>query len=401
MTLSTGRTTAALAALFLGTFVMGTAELVVVGVLDLISADVHVSIGAAGALVTSYALGLALGGPVLAALTIRPGRRPLLLGSVAAYLVVTVASVATTSFPVLITARVVTGSIHGLVVGLSFTIATSIVPPERIGRAISAVLGGFAVSAAVGVPLGTLVGQGLGWRGSFLAVGALGAVLLVALAMLVPPVAAPAATAGAQLRHALAPRVLAVLGLAGLMFAGQYAALTYIGPFLAERTGVSGELVSAFLLAYGAATAVGAFAGGRFADHRAARTILTGNAILVVALAVLALVGDVPALVVVTLVVWGVTGIGLVPSVQFRVVRLAGPGRDLAATLPASAINLGIAAGSLAGGWAVTAHGATAPAVTGVVLLVLALPVAWWTRRLAPVPAQDSSGIVDSSSSRS
>jgi MFS transporter, DHA1 family, inner membrane transport protein len=184
------------------------------------------------------------------------------------------------------------------------------------------------------------------------------------------------------LRYALAPRVLAVLGLAGLLFAGQYAALTYIGPFLVERTGVSGELISAFLLAYGAATAVGAFAGGRFADRRAPRAILFGNAWLVVAIGLLAAVGDSPVLVAVTLLAWGVVGIGMVPALQFRVVGLAGPGRELAATLPASAINLGIAAGSLAGGWAIGAHGSTAPVIAGVILLVAALPVAWWSGRL-------------------
>ena len=127
---------------------LGTAELVVVGVLDLIARDAGVSIGAAGALVTAYALGLALGGPVLAALTIRAGRRMLLLTAMAGYLAVTLLSVATSSFALLVVVRVLTGSLHGLVVGVSFTVAMSIVAPDRAGRAISAVLGGFAVSAA-------------------------------------------------------------------------------------------------------------------------------------------------------------------------------------------------------------------------------------------------------------
>lgn len=370
---------------------LGTAELVVVGVLDLIAHDAGVSIGAAGALVTSYALGLALGGPVLATLTIRAGRRMLLLAAMAGYLAVTLLSVATSSFPLLVIARVVTGSLHGLVVGVSFTVAMSIVAPERAGRAISAVLGGFAVSAAIGVPLGTLVGRMLGWRGSFVAAVVLGVVVIGVIAAVIPAVPAPSAPAAAQLRYALAPRVLAVLGLAGLLFAGQYAALTYIGPFLIERTGVSGELISVFLLAYGAATAVGAFAGGRFADRRAPRAILFGNAWLVITIGLLAAVGDSPVLVAVTLLAWGVVGIGTVPALQFRVVGLAGPGRELAATLPASAINLGIAAGSLAGGWAVTTHGPTAPVIAGAILLLAALPLAWWTQRLTvptEVPAE-------------
>lgn len=383
------RTRLVLAGLFLVTFVMGTAELVVVGVIDVVAGDLQVSVAAAGTLVTSYAVGLAVGGPLLAAVTIRIPPRTLLLTATAAYLAATVLAAALPGLAAVLVARVLLGAVHGLIVGVAFTVATSIVPAERAGRAIALVLGGIAVAAAAGVPLGTLVGQVLGWRATFLATAGLGILALGVLAGSIPPVAASAAPARAQLRHALAPRVLLVLCFGLLLFAGQYAALTYLTPFLAARSGVSGAVVGMFLLAYGVATAVGVLGGGRFADRAASRTILVGSVLLVGVLASLYVVGSVPALVVLALLAWGLIGFGLVPSVQHRVLELAGEGRALAATLPASAINIGIATGSLVGGWALTGHGASAPVLAGAGLCALAVPLAWLAGRLheaGPVP---------------
>jgi DHA1 family inner membrane transport protein len=314
----------ALATLFLATFVLGTAELGVVGMLNLIADDMRVSVSAAGTLVSAYALGLAMGGPVLAALTIRFPRRLLLAAALLAYLGGTLLAVLAANLQLLIAARVLTGSLHGLFVGVALTVAVSVAPPGRTGRAIAAVIGGFAVSAALGLPLGTLIGQAAGWRGAFVAFVVLGGVCLIAVLAFIPPVAnSGAAGLFAQVRHALAPRVLAVLGLAFLLFAGQYAALTYIAPFLQRVTGISGGLISVFLLAYGAATAVGVFGGGRFADKVASRTLIVANAALVAALGALYLIGAVPVLVAAALILWGLFGMGLVPSLQYRVVSLA------------------------------------------------------------------------------
>jgi DHA1 family inner membrane transport protein len=145
-----------------------------------------------------------------------------------------------------------------------------------------------------------------------------------------------------------------------------------------------------FLLAYGAATAVGAFGRGRFVNQNASKAILIASAVLIVALASLYAVGKVPVLVALALVLWGLVGFGLVPSLQYRVVSLAGPGGDLASTLPASAINAGIAVGAAIGGWALANHRSSAPVVTGVVIGVIALPVAWFAGLLKPLPIVES-----------
>jgi DHA1 family inner membrane transport protein len=178
--------------------------------------------------------------------------------------------------------------------------------------------------------------------------------------------------------------VLAVLVLNFLVFAALFAALTYIVPFLQSVTGVSGTLISVFLLVYGVATAVGSFGGGRFADTNAARTLIVGTVGVAVSLVALYLAGAIALLTALALLALGLFGFGMAPSLQYRVVALAGPGGALAQSLPASAINLGIAFGSLAGGVAVGSFTSSAAVITGLILALMAIPVAWATSFLQP-----------------
>lgn len=375
-----GRVGLALAALFLGAFVVGSAELVIVGILNVLARDLSVSVGAAGALVTAYALGISVGGPVLAALGARFGQRFLLGVSMAVYVAGNLLAVVAVDFGSLLAARILTGSMHGLFVGVALAVAAALVPPERVGRAVSIVLGGIAVSTVLGVPLGTLIGQALGWRAAFVAVVILGIVAFVSVLVFVPPVErSNAGGFAAQARHALAPRVLAVLVVGFLIMGGQFAAFTYLAPFLEEVTGISGGLISVFLLAYGIANAAGTFLGGWAADRNATATLVAANVILIGVLGMLYLVGSTPVLVVVALGLWGIVGFGLVPSLQYRAVALAGSGRDFAAILPASAVNAGIAAGALVGGWAVGTFGASAPVIVGAAICAVVLPATWAT----------------------
>jgi MFS transporter, DHA1 family, inner membrane transport protein len=382
--LSPARANTALATLFLGMFVIGSTELLVVGVLDLIAADLRVSIPAAGSLVTAYALGLAIGGPILTAVTIRRNKRTVLAGALILFIVANLAAVLTTSFALVLAARTLTGAFQGLFIAAAFAAGTAVVPPERMGRAIAVVISGVAVSGALGVPLGTLIGQALGWRGSFTAAVALAVAALVATLALVPSVPGTGGGAGHQVGYAFAPRVLAVLALTVLVFASLYAALTYIVPFLQTVTGISGGLISAFLLAYGVATAVGSFGGGRFADRNAARTLVVATTGVAVCLLALYLVGTIPVLVALVLLASGVFAMGMAPSLQYRVVSLAGPGGPFAQSLPASAANVGIAVGSFAGGVAIGSFTASAAVITGLVIAVIAIPVAWATGFLKP-----------------
>jgi DHA1 family inner membrane transport protein len=385
---SSTRVNLALATLFLGTFVLGCAEMLVVGMLDLIAADLRVSIPAAGALLTAQALGMAVGGPILTALTIKLDKRTVLVGALGVSVVANLVLVLTADYGLSIAARGLAGAAQGLFMATGFAVGISLVPIERTGRAMSVVISGFAVSSAVGVPLGTLVGQLLGWRGSFTAVVVLAGIALVATLGVIPSVRSTGGGVGKQVRHAFAPRVLAVLGLSFLAFAGLAAFFTYVVPFLQSVTGISGAMVSVFLMAYGVATAVGTFGGGRFADANAARTLIVGTSGVAVSLAALDLLGGIAFLAALALFAVGLFGMGMAPSLQYRVVELAGPGGQLAQSLPASAANLGIAFGSVAGGLAIGSSTASAAAVTGLIIAVISIGAALATNFLKPPVAE-------------
>jgi len=383
---SPSRANLALATLFLGMFVMGSTELLVVGVLNLIAADLRVSIPAAGSLVTTYALGLAIGGPILTALTTKLDRRTILVGTLVLFIVANLVAVLSASYGVFFVARTLTGAFQGLFIAAAFAAGGSVVPPERMGRAIAVVISGTAVSGALGVPLGTLAGQALGWRGSFTAAAVLAAIAVLATLALIPSVPSTGGSTGSQARYAFAPRVLAVLALTVLAFASLYAALTYIAPFLQTVTGISGGLISVFLLAYGVATAVGSFGGGRFADTNAARTLVVGTTGVAACLLALYLVGTIAVLVALVLLASGGFAMGMAPSMQYRVVSLAGPGGAFAQSLPASAANVGIALGSFVGGVAIGTFSASAAVIAGLIIAVIAIPVAWGTSFPKPPP---------------
>jgi MFS transporter, DHA1 family, inner membrane transport protein len=389
--LSPARADLALATLFFGMFVLGSGELLVVGVLDRIAADLHVTIPAAGTLVTAYALGLAIGGPTLTALTIKLDKKIVLIGTVALFIACNLVAVLTADYSLFLVLRFLIGALQGLFIAGAFIAAMSVVPPERMGQAIGIVVSGVAVSAALGVPLGTLVGQTLGWRGSFMAIVVGAVVTLIGTVALIPTVPPAGAGAGHQAKYAFAPRVLAVLFLNFIVFSATFAALTYLVPFLQSVTGISGAMLSVFLLAYGVATAIGSVRGGKFADWNAGRTLIIGSTGLAVSLLVLYFVGSIAWLVALVMIAWGLSFYSIVPSLQVRVITLAGPGGQLAQSLPVSAANVGIAFGAFAGGIAIDNYSASATVITGLIFAVVTIAVAWGTSFLKPPVVEQSS----------
>ncbi|GAA2605180.1 MULTISPECIES: MFS transporter [Streptomyces] len=381
------RNNLALGALGLGAFAIGTAELVIVGVLNLIADDLDVSLSTAGLLVTAYALGISVGGPLVTAATIKARRHTLLCAALVAFVLGNLAAVFAGVFGLLVVARVLCGALHGLFLGAASAVATGLVAPEHRGQAVGLVFGGISVSTVFGVPLGTLLGQNLGWQATFAGVAVLGVVALVVIMVWVPAVRSSGSGGlGSQARHALHPRVLAMLAAQVLLMGSQFIAFTYLAAFLEDVTGISGAMVSVFLMIFGVFSAIGTFAGGRFADVNASRTLLVGNAVLVVGLLGLYVFGESRPLVGVALALWGLVGFGVTPALQLRVISLAGEGADLAATLGASAANVGVASGAAVGGWALASFGVEDVPLTALVFAVLALPAVWATRFLK-VPA--------------
>ncbi len=373
-----------LVSLLAGTFVTGSAELLTAGLLAPISSGLGVSVAAAGALFSAYALGLAIGGPLLTAATIRLDRRPVLVGAMALFALMVLAPAGLPHFGWFVATRLLAGALQGVFLAAAFTTATAVVAPERVGRALATVIAGFSISTVLGLPLGVLVGSVLGWRGALLMVGGFALLATGLLAAVVPGVAGIRDSGASGLRHALAPPVLAMLTLSLTLFAAPGAVMGYLMPLLEHVTGLSGPLASTILVAYGVANIAGSFLGGRLADANAARAIVLVTLGLVLSAAVLYLARAQPVVAVAALLAWAVFASSAPPSVQYRAVSLAGPGGALAASLPASAASAGIALGSTASGMAYTAAGPPAVIITGMVIALGALALAIATRRLRP-----------------
>jgi DHA1 family inner membrane transport protein len=368
-----------------GTFVLGTGEIGVAGLLPAISRDLRVTAGTAGVLISAYALAVALAGPVLTAALRRLPRRRVLtigLGMLATGHGLTATA---TSFPVMVAARALTGAGAAVYVAAALTLATALAEPGRRGRAIAVVFGGIGVSMVLGVPLGTLLGNAIGWRAVYgtLTVGSVG--VLLAAARLVPwlSVETPA-TLRRQLSALTHPALLVTFAVNGIVTAGHYTVFTYLVVLLTDQTRLGAGAISAVLLSYGIASIVGNWIGGAAADRSARRTVLVSAALLIVSLCAVpaAMTAAVPMWLVG--LGWAAAFSGFCTGAQLRVSLQAGPAADVAAATNISASNTGIAVGSVVGGLILGRAGMTAVCLSAATLVALGLTIALTGNRADP-----------------
>ncbi|HEX7991446.1 MAG TPA: MFS transporter [Stenotrophomonas sp.] len=347
----------ALLALTLGAFAIGTTEFVIVGLIPTIAADLHVSLPSAGLLVSLYALGVAVGAPVLTALTGRVPRKALLVALMLLFTVGNLIAWIAPGYGSLIVARVLTGLAHGVFFSIGSIIATSVVPKDKAASAIAIMFTGLTVALVTGVPLGTFIGQHLGWRATFLAVAALGVIALLGSLLFVPrdlPRSAPA-TFGQQFAVLAQPRLLLVYAMTALGYGGTFLSFTFLASILQDVSGFSANAVSAVLLVYGVSVAIGNLWGGRLADRRGpipALTLIFG--LLALVLLVLTFTAYNRWLVLLTVLALGAVAFGNVPGLQVYVVkqaqRFVPQATDVASGLNIAAFNIGIALGASLGG---------------------------------------------------
>ncbi|MGY8562384.1 MFS transporter [Paracidovorax citrulli] len=347
----------ALLALTLGAYAIGTTEFVIVGLIPTIAADLGVSLPSAGLLVSLYALGVAVGAPVLTALTGRVPRKTLLVALMVLFTLGNVIAWMAPSYGSLIVARVLTGLAHGVFFSIGSIIATSVVPKEKAASAIAIMFTGLTVALVTGVPLGTFIGQHLGWRATFLAVAALGVVALLGSLLFVPRnlQRSEPATFGQQLAVLAQPRLLLVYAITALGYGGTFLSFTYLASILQDVTGFSANAVSGVLLVYGVSVAVGNLWGGRLADRRGpipALKLIFG--LLALVLFALTFTAYNTWLVLLTVLALGAVAFGNVPGLQVYVVkqaqRFAPQAADVASGLNIAAFNVGIAMGASLGG---------------------------------------------------
>ncbi|MCG9771073.1 MFS transporter [Pseudoalteromonas piscicida] len=347
----------ALLALTLSAFAIGTTEFVIVGLVPTIASDLSVSLPSAGLLVSLYAIGVAVGAPVLTALTGRWNRKSVLLSLMALFVFGNLLAWQAPSYESLILARIITGLAHGVFFSIGSTIATSLVSKDKEASAIAIMFTGLTVALVTGVPLGTWIGQQFGWRATFLVVSALGFIALLGSALLIPKNLKQSASASLseQAKVLLQPRLLLVYLMTILGYGGTFTAFTYLAPILQQEAGFNAATVSIIMLVYGVSVAVGNIYGGKLADKKGPISALTIIfALLSVILAVLTFTMQSKIGVVITVLVWGAFAFGNVPGLQVYVVQLAGKfspkAVDVASGLNIAAFNVGIALGSVLGG---------------------------------------------------
>ncbi|SMC18348.1 Predicted arabinose efflux permease, MFS family [Andreprevotia lacus DSM 23236] len=379
----------ALLALTISAFAIGTTEFVIVGLIPTMAADLGVSVPSAGLLVSLYALGVAIGAPLLTALTGRMPRKVLLIALMALFTAGNLLAWLAPGYGPLVLARVLTGLAHGVFFSIGSTIATGLVSRDKAASAIATMFSGLTVALVTGVPLGTFIGQHLGWRATFLAVAALGVLAMLASLLFVPrhlPHAPPARLLQ-QLQVLRQPRLLLVYAMTAIGYGGSFIAFTFLAPILQQLAGFSANAVGLVLLVYGVSVAIGNVWGGRLADRRgpiaALQLIFAG---LAAVLFTLSLTAPHPWLAVFTVLAWGAFAFGNVPGLQVYVVqqaqRHAPHAVDVASGLNIAAFNLGIAFGAWAGGLIVAQFGLIHTGWTGGAIVLGALALTGWSGRL-------------------
>ncbi|MFE7764358.1 MFS transporter [Streptomyces sp. NPDC057438] len=369
----------ALLALATGAFGIGTTEFVIMGVLPEVAGEFGVSIPAAGFLVTGYALGVVFGAPFMTALGTRVSRKRMLMLLMGLFIVGNLLSTFAPTFSVMLLGRVVASLAHGAFFGIGSVVAAELVAPDRKAAAIAMMFSGLTVANVVGVPLGTLIGQCLGWRITFAGVAALGAAGLVGIARLVPDLPKPQ---DVRLRDELAAfrniQVLLAMAMTVLGFGGVFAAITYIAPMMTHVAGFADSSVTWLLVLFGLGMVGGNLVGGTYADRALMPMLYVSLGALAVVLALFSFTAHdkIAASVTVTLV--GALGFATVPPLQKRVLDQAHGAPTLASAVNIGAFNLGNALAAWLGGLVIDAGlGYTAPNWVGAALAGSALVLAF------------------------
>ncbi|KGT86353.1 MFS sugar transporter [Erwinia typographi] len=379
----------ALFALTLSAFAIGTTEFVIVGLVPTIAQQLSISLPSAGMLVSVYALGVAIGAPVLTALTGKMPRKLLLTSLMGLFTAGNLIAWLAPDYETLIIARLLTGLAHGVFFSVGTTIATSLVPKEKAASAIAIMFGGLTVALVTGVPLGTFIGQHFGWRETFLAVAALGIIALLGSLILIPknrPTRALASFRG-QLQVLTHPLLLLIYAVTALGYGGVFTAFTFLAPMMQELAGFSPSAVSIILLGYGISVAIGNIWGGKLADKHGPVPALTFIfAALAVLLGVFQFTASLHYAALATVLMMGIFAFGNVPGLQVYVVQKAEchtPGAvEVASGLNIAAFNVGIALGSVIGGQIVARYGLAQTPWVGAVIVLLALALIMLSGRL-------------------
>ncbi|MBB3126395.1 putative MFS family arabinose efflux permease [Paenibacillus rhizosphaerae] len=388
MSLDKKRATFALLALAISAFAIGTTEFISVGLLPLIANDLHISVTLAGLTVTLYALGVTFGAPILTSLTSGVPRKILLIGIMLVFIAGNSLAAASTGIGLLLAARIISALSHGVFMSIGSTIAADLVAENRRASAISIMFSGLTVATVTGVPLGTFIGQQLGWRSAFVAIVIVGIIALIANLILVPGnlrkgVRTPVRD---QVKIVANGRLLLAFLITALGYGGTFVVFTYLSPLLHDITGFKESTVALILLLYGIAIAIGNVIGGKAANRRPLSALLYMFLIQAVILLLLTFTAPFKVAGLITIFGMGLLAFMNVPGLQVYVVmlaeRFAPKAVDVASSVNIAAFNAGIALGAYLGGIVTDHLGLIHTAWIGSLMVAAAVLLTWWSRAL-------------------
>ncbi|MFC3747761.1 MFS transporter [Paenibacillus sp. GCM10012306] len=345
----------ALFALAISAFGIGTTEFVPVGLLASIADDLNIALTLAGLLISGYALGVAIGAPILTALTNRMSRKTLLMSLMVVFIVGNAIAGLAPNFTVLLIARFITAFSHGVFFSIGATIAVQLVSPEKKASAIALMFTGLTIAIVTGVPLGTYIGQAFGWRATFWGVAAFGVIAIIASSILIPNnlKQSPPAKFSDMFRLITNGRLLLGFLITALGYGGTFVAFTYLTPLLHDVTGISQGAINIILIAYGIAVAFGNSLGGKLANKNPIRALFWMFVIQAVVLVLLTFLAPLKIAGIIGVILMGLFAFMNVPGLQLYIVQLAEKyvpsAVDVASALNIGAFNVGIALGSVVG----------------------------------------------------
>ncbi|MCT1591493.1 MFS transporter [Kocuria palustris] len=361
--------------LMLTLLVVTMSELQTAGMLPYMARDLGVSTGDIGLLVSVYALGMAIGGPILAiALRKGPPRGSLVL-VVAAYGIIETLAPIIHEYWWLALIRLLTGCLAGAMFGLCVSFGARLAPsPDRIGPSIAIVMSGLMVGTVFGLPLSHFIAERWGWQVSFYALGI--ASLLVCLidrAALPGLSAADTESASQDARNLKKPALWWRFMVSLLTIGATYGAFSYFTPLLEQNAGFSPNATTVILFAYGLCTVVGNLIVGKFADDHAVGVLRLGHSLLFISLVLISLFSDAPGVTLTFVLVVGLVGVTMNPAMITRVVEVGGSG-NLVSTVHTAVITSGVMVGTAisAGAMGIFGDNPTVATWTGAVLAVLA-----------------------------
>ncbi|MCO1656554.1 Cmx/CmrA family chloramphenicol efflux MFS transporter [Pseudonocardia humida] len=370
------RVPAVVPVLALSIFAIGTSEFIIIGLLPEIATDLRVSIPQAGYLISAFALGMIVGAPVMAVLTLRLPRRITMIAALVVFAAGSFLAALADDYPLLLVARVVTAVATATFWVVSAVVTVSVVGPQDRARALSVLLAGLTLANIVGVPVGTFIGQLWGWRAAFWAVGAVAAIGLAGVLAMVREGTSGAPSSGLAAEFAVfrQGRLWLALGTIALHAAATIGVFSYVAPLLTDVAGIEARWVPLILLGNGIGCFVGITVGGRLADAHPWSVLFGSLVAMTVVIGLIGVLAAWPVPAVVLVVLLGVVSFLVAAPLNARVYELAGAAPTLASATTTSAFNVGNTVGPALGGLVIsTGWGYAATAWVGVVLAVGAI----------------------------